>query len=204
MKERPADEKALLKKISEGDEAAFRKIYDAYYDHIYNAAYSFTKSPHLSEDIVQEVFCRVWHRRATLPDVEKFDAYLFIMARNHILTEIRNRLRQNAFVDYLRAHFTETSDSQFHDLIAKESESLIRDAVEKLPPQQKTVFRLSREEDLSQDEIALRMNISKNTVRNHMNAALRFIRHYLYLSNRILKTLLFQFFILIMTGIQAY
>ncbi len=201
MKERPADERTLLKMISEGDESAFRKVYDAYYDHIYNAAYSFTKSPHISEDIVQEVFCRVWHRRATLPDVEKFDAYLFIMARNHILTEMKSRLRHNAFVNHLRAHFTEASDSQFHDLIAKESESIIRDAVDKLPPQQKTVFSLSREEGLSQDEIAARMNISKNTVRNHMNAALRFIRHYMHLSNRIIKSILIQLLIVIMTGL---
>ncbi|MBE0673098.1 MAG: RNA polymerase sigma-70 factor [Bacteroidales bacterium] len=177
MKAIPADEKALLWRISEGDESAFRKIYDTYYDHIYNAAYAFMKSPYLAEDATQEVFCKVWHKRAMLPEVEKFDAWLFIMARNHILTEIKNNLRQANFVEQLRLYVNELADSPLQDLLTRESESLIRDAVEQLPPQQKSVFRLSREEGLSQDEIALKLSISKNTVRNHMNAALKYLRH---------------------------
>lgn len=185
MKASPAGEKVLLKRISEGDETAFRKIYDTYYDHIYNAAYAFMKSPFLAEDATQEVFCKVWSKRSLLPEVDKFDAWLFIMARNHILTEIKKNLRQVNFIDQLRLHFNVLVDSPLQDLLNRESEALIRDAVEQLPPQQKAVFTLSREEGLSQEEIAMKLSISRNTVRNHMNAALKFLRHYLLNKHRL-------------------
>jgi RNA polymerase sigma-70 factor (ECF subfamily) len=194
MKERPADEKALLRLVSEGDESAFRKIYDAYHDHIYNAAFAFTKSPHIAEDIVQEAFCKVWDKRSLLPSVEKFDAWLFIIARNQIMTELKSRMRHAEFVEYLRKFLTESEETPLQDLISRESESIIRDAVEILPPQQKAVFSLSREEGLSQEEIALKLNISKNTVRNHMNAALKFIRHYILLQHAVAAALLIELF----------
>jgi RNA polymerase sigma-70 factor (family 1) len=185
MKERPVDEKALLKLISEGDESAFRTIYDTYYDHIFGVAFAFMKSTAMAEDAVQEVFCKIWYKRTSLPLVEKFDAYLFMVARNHILTEIRNNLRQKEYVESLRKYLHESDETPLQTFINNESEEIIRKAVEALPAQQKSVYKLTREDGLSQAEIAGKLSISKNTVRNHMNASLRFIRLYILARNSI-------------------
>lgn len=185
MKEDPAAEKVLLAMVSEGDPIAFRKIYESYYDHVYNAAFSFLKSDQLTEDVVQEVFLKVWSKREVLTQVEKFDAWLFIMARNHILTEFKSRLRFSSYVEYLKNYLSEAGSDLMDEIIFRDSDAIIRNAVEKLPEQQKTVFRLSRDEGLSQEEIAEKMAISKNTVRNHMNSALKYLRRYILASHRI-------------------
>jgi len=78
------NEPALLLKIAEGDESAFRKLFEHYWDNIYSVALAFTKSPVIAEEMVQDVFVKIWTKRQYLPEVQKFSDYLFIIARNHI------------------------------------------------------------------------------------------------------------------------
>jgi RNA polymerase sigma-70 factor (ECF subfamily) len=174
-----ADDKLLSSMVANGSEEAFRTLFKRYYDHIYGVAFAFTKSPAMSEDLVQDVFLKIWFKRELLRSVARFDAYLFMVARNHILNELEKRIHEEQFTDDLHNYFREVNNTPENYLILKETEEIIIEAVNRLPLQQQAVFRLSREEELSQELIAERMNISVNTVKSHMNKSLRFIRHHL-------------------------
>src|SRR5262249_5656340 len=77
------NEISLLSAVAKGDESAFRQLFDQYWDNIYGVAFTFTKSPVIAEEMAQDVFVKIWLKRAELPQVKKFGDYLFIIARNH-------------------------------------------------------------------------------------------------------------------------
>lgn len=140
---------------------------------------AYSKSAPLAQDIVQDVFLKIWEKRETLPDIQNFEDYLFIMARNRIISEFRKNLSRP--VDISRHDALEGNiplpDEQ---LSFKQSQELVNKAVDLLPAQRKIVFQLSRTEGLSYGQIAEKLGISKNTVKEHIVKALSFLRTYLY------------------------
>lgn len=166
--------------VAGGDEAAFRQMFDIYADRIYGVAYTYTKSPQLSEEIVQDVFVKIWLKRATLPAIRNMADYIFIIARNRIINELR-RLRVEK--DYLKQLLSEEPDglrSPESEYVLKESRSLIANAINSLPPQQKVVYQLNQLQGLKLGDVALQLGLSRNTVRNHLSRALQSIREYLH------------------------
>jgi RNA polymerase sigma-70 factor (ECF subfamily) len=180
------NENELLLQTAHGDEHAFSRLFLHYWDHIYSVAFAFTKSPVLSEEIAQDVFVKIWLNRSELPSVKKFDAYLFIVARNHIYNILRKKSVEQPFVKHLEQHFLESSALPEQELLLKETNQLISKAVERLPLQQRSVFELSRHDGLDHISIAEKLNISRLTVKSHMNKALHFIRNYLQAHSNLL------------------
>jgi RNA polymerase sigma-70 factor (family 1) len=172
-------ENSLLVQLAQGDENAFRQIYDRYWHSIYKVARRYTRSATLAEDIVQEVFSALWDRRAEFTAVIHLEAYLVTMTRN--LTY--KTMRRLAFEEVQKSKFLsdqEVADNTFDDvLLEKQYEQLVEQAVSRLPSQQKTIFHMARVEGLSHDDIARQLNISRLTVKSHMAKALQSIRHYL-------------------------
>lgn len=173
------EEPALLLKIADGDEMAFRQLFNQHWDNIYGVAFTFTKSPVVAEEMVQDVFLKIWLTRHRLPEVKNFSDYLFIVARNHIFSALRKKIYEEPFSDHLKEYFREASNLPDQQLLFREAEHLVHQAIAQLPPQQQLIYSLSRKEGLNQEEIAHQLNISKNTVKSHMNKALQFIRNYL-------------------------
>ena len=161
------------------DETAFRELFNHYSDNIYGVALAYTKSPDTAEEIVQDVFVKIWMNRSKLLLVERFDNYLFIVARNYILNHLRNNKRNKQFTAQLSEHFGGHTITPEDEFLVKESQNLIEQAVAILPPQQQMVYLLRRKQELSLDEIASQLNISRNTARNHLNQALKQIKEYL-------------------------
>ena len=182
--------KDIIASIEGGNELSFRTFFDYYWDHIYSVAFAFTKSDALSEEIVQEVFVKVWLKRTQLSTVTDMDAWLFIIARNHILNVLRKKLKEEAFLQNMEGYFNRINGSPEDLLFKKEAEAMVNSAVNKLPQQQQIIYTLSRIAGLSQEEIALKLNISKNTVKSHMNKALNAIRLHLE-SNSVSISLLY-------------
>ena len=168
--------KDIIESIVGGDELSFRTFFDYYWDTIYSVAFTFTKSESLSEEIVQEVFVKVWLKREQLALVTDMDAWLFIIARNHILNVLQKKVKEEAFLKNLEGYFSIINGSPEDLLFKKEAEALVNSAVTQLPKQQQLIYTLSRIAGLSQEEIAAKLNISKNTVKSHMNKALNAIR----------------------------
>lgn len=169
----------LLLRLSEGDESAFREFFHTYSHHVYHVALLMTKSAELAEDMVQEIFLKIWLNRAALPGVENLKGYLFINARNHILNELRKGSHNLQFTTALLNYFSEPADNPEQALLRKESRTVLRQAIAHLPTRQRLIYQLSKEKGLKQDEIAAQLNISKHTVRNSLAQALQNIRHFL-------------------------
>jgi RNA polymerase sigma-70 factor (ECF subfamily) len=173
-------EKDLLTQISEGNEKAFRTLLSCYYEKLFNYIYGFIKSKQVTEELVMDVFLKIWQGRDIILQIEKFDAFLFRVAHNKSIDFLRSVARDPKFQELLWNQIQLVNDIQADSsTLVHEYESHLRKAVSILPSQQKKVYQLSREQDMTHDQIAVQLKLSKHTVNNHIVEAQRFIRSYL-------------------------
>lgn len=168
-----------LQRIATGDEQAFRQLFEQNWGQVYGVAFAFMKSEAIAEEVVQDIFLKIWLKKEQLIDVEKPVSYLSAFIRNHILNELRKKTKEETFRKRLLEYFQQQNYSPEEQLLLKESESIINAAVSTLPPRQQLIYKLSRQQGLTQDDIAHQLHISKNTVKSHMNKALHAIRNYI-------------------------
>jgi len=143
------NEKLILLRISEGDEAAFRVLYDHHSRKVYFISRRLLKSEVQAEDIVQEIFSKVWFNREKLPDVERFSSWLNSIVRNHIFNHLRKKANEETFIiESLRRENDLSEDSEFDDNMKMFTE-LLYQAVNELPAQQKKVFQMGRRKGLN-------------------------------------------------------
>lgn len=174
------NEKELLRKIAEGDENAFNEIVDHYTPMIYGAALAYIKIPESAEDTAQEVFYKVWKNRKKLAYVDSLKDYLFIITRNEVLSGLRKKGPRYPVGEYLENALEEQDMLPGDALDLRQCQQVLQRAITMLPPQQKLAYLLSREAGLPHSKIAQQMNLSRNTVKNHIIAALHFIRQYIH------------------------
>ena len=171
--------KILLLKVEEGDENAFGQLFKTYYNQLGKFIMRITESEPLTQEIVQDVFLKIWINRSSLAEIYCFKAYLFVVARNHAfncLKQIaREKCREKEWVNTV----LHQASNNVEETNTIDTGNLIDEAVELLPPQQKKVYTLSRRESMRQKEIARELNISLETVKKHMVLALRFLKNYL-------------------------
>jgi len=172
------ENEVLLIKLRNGDELAFAQIYNQYRSKMYIYAYNLCKSSETAEEIVQEVFIRLWQKKAQINTELNFSAYLKKITLNHVLNHLKKVAREKSLQDEI-FHYIETIRNTTEDnLLEKELLKTYDEAIENLPPQKKIIYQMSRNEEMSHDQIAEKLNISKNTVKNHMVEATKFIRSY--------------------------
>ena len=138
------------------------------------------KSEAQSRDIIQNVFLKVWEHRSSITDVDNMEAWLYRVTKNELI----DFLRKTAADDRLRASLWKSMQQhtalQTEDIIdARECDSMIRKAVNQLPPQRRLVYRLNRDKGLSYQEIAEELSISRHTVKNQLSLALQSIHRFL-------------------------
>lgn len=170
----------LLLQLTEGNEWAFKQIYDRYWLGIYKTVKRYTKSQEVAEDIVQEIFTTLWNNRCHFKEVINIEYYLITMAKN--LTY--KTLHKMAFEKEARNHWSKEDlrkeNVQNDAVLEQQYAQLIQHAVGLLPSQQKQIFQMAKVEGLSHKDIAAQLKISHLTVKTHMAKALRAIRHYLH------------------------
>ena len=170
------NETELLQRISQGDEQAFATLFNYYRNKIYGVALKLTHSTTVAEEIVEDVFVKIWTRKTTLNEIENFSAYLFTIARNETY-KILKQIAKN----YKIVLLTESNESVAHNntedyVINKEFTSLLQKAIERLPQQQKQVYKLMKEEDLKRGEVAELLHLQPETVKFHLAQAMKRIR----------------------------
>ena len=138
-----------------------------------------TRSEILSEEIVQEVFMKVWEKRDQLQGISYLNAWLRTVARNTCSNYLRNLAMEKLVMNRYALQNNAETPSAENDVIAKEYEQIIEAAIRQLPPQQKKVYLLSRQGGKKQAEIANELNISIYTVKEYMKLAQRSIHKYL-------------------------
>lgn len=173
------NEKALLRQIAAGDETAFRVLYVRHWNRIYSMALLYLKNPLAAQDAVQDVFEQLWLKRTRLADVDNMEAWLYVLGKNYILSALRKKALNIQDHAPSQDHIPETAIQADLRLTVKEVTAAIHQAVSLLPPQQKAVFLLSREEGIPLKEVAAKLGISYSTAREYMSLALKFLRKYL-------------------------
>ena len=175
MKNNQISDVDLIPALKEGNLKAFSQLFDRYGKRLYYFSLGYLKSPEDAEEIVQEVFLKIWHNKEEMAESGSFESYLFTIARNGILNTIRKSKSEQAYLDYLKIHPTKNilleEELNFHEL-----EKAYRSAIEQLSPKRKEVFLLNKEQSLTNAQIAQKMNISVKTVENQMTSAISEIR----------------------------
>lgn len=164
--------------MAAGDEQAFGAIYKHYIYDLSQFLIRYVKSPLIAEDLSQEIFVKIWENRKAMPDVDSFRAYLFITARNQSLNVLRNAARQPAVMgEILRNYQQQTVRTDSEDeLLHRQYLQFLHDIIEKLPPRSREVFRLCRQQGKSYEEVAALLNISRNSVKNHMVHSMKVLK----------------------------
>jgi RNA polymerase sigma-19 factor, ECF subfamily len=163
----------LVVSLCNGDEPAFNEIYKRHWQGMYHSAYNILQEEDPCLDIVQEVFVWLWNNREKL-DVSSLRSYLISAVKYKVANHIRHgKVRRNFFEDVLRYKQDVFNDESFE---VKELKEIITRFTEKLPERSRQIFHLSRNEHLSNREIAEEMGISEKTVENQMTIALRKLR----------------------------
>lgn len=168
-----------MRQIAEGDERSFSVLVDHYWNRIYSMSLAYLKSSTLAQDMVQDVFLKVWLKRQELPAIQDFPSWLFILARNALVSALRSNKRQaNSGITGLEELAApHVSPDRHYDY--KQLNELLQQALERLPGQQQQVFRLSHEQGLSHEEIGERLGIARQTVKNHLVRAMITLRTYI-------------------------
>jgi RNA polymerase sigma-70 factor (family 1) len=169
--------------LREGDELAFKTVFEQFSGRIYKLAFRFLKDKVQSEEIVQEVFIKLWLNREKLDPTGDLWLYLYVIGKRLCLNALKEIIKSESLVKNLLENIEEEYNLLEEQITANDTERFIDDKVEKLPKQQQTIFKLSRKESLSHSEIALKLNISQNTVKNHMVKALKTLKDAIPLLN---------------------
>ncbi|WP_157760966.1 RNA polymerase sigma factor [Chitinophaga caeni] len=173
----PHNEKKLLFRLSAGDPGAFRTVFETYWDHVYGAALALVKSPAVAEDIAQDIFTQLWERRANLPGIQNFKAYLYTLAKNRILDRFRHLSTQQQYRKHIYNYMNECDTERVDELAeARDIQRILENAIQSLPPQQQRAFKLSRFNGLNHDEIAQAMGVSKVTIKSYIVQAISTLR----------------------------
>lgn len=172
------DEKTLLQAVARGSRAAFTELYSTHLAGLYRYTRLFTTSPEEAEEIVQEVFVRIWERRGLLPQLVSFKAYAYQTAKNLLIDHWRQQKRQLTHWKQFQLEST-ASDLADTALIYQQDYQLAQQAIAQLPPKRKQIFLLRTEQELSLDEIAQQLAISKPVVKKQLYAATAFVKAYL-------------------------
>ena len=172
-------DKLLIKRLVKGDESAFKKIYDACYDKLYFYCLQFVKSEALAQEILQDVFVKLWTQREKINPELSLNAYLYKITRNHTLDFLKKVARDHQLKEELMLSVALAHCQEENNLIFAEYNALANQAIRHLPAQRRLIFQLSRRDGLSYEEIAHTLGISKNTVKVQMLRALKSIRKYL-------------------------
>lgn len=181
-KDFPWNETKLLYLLRQGNELAFTQLYNYFRPKVYGVALKMLKSPELAQEIVQEVFLKIWQEREKAEDIRDFENFLFIITRNRVLDALKKKANEAVTKKELTFQNAFENKTDF-PVREKQYEELLARVTEHLPPQQKIVFELAKTQGLSHKSIAEQLQISPLTVKKHMAAALKFIRshfqHYL-------------------------
>lgn len=175
MKTNYISETEWILALKEGDLVAFNHLFDRYGKRLFHFSIGYLKSAENAEEIVQEVFMRIWENRLELSAQKSIEAYLFTIARNGILNTIRKSKSEQAYLNYTKIN-SGKSVLLDEELNFNELEEAYNQVIEQLSPRRKEIFLLSKAQSFSNVEIAKKMNISVKTVENQMTSAISEIR----------------------------
>ena len=165
--------------VAEGNELAFRQLFDRYNKQLFTFAEGMVKSAADAEEIVQDSFTKFWLNRQNLRNVDNPGSYLYKIVRNSTLDYMRKTAREQKLINQIWANISQSDNSLEEELLKKESQELIEQALSQLSEQKQIVYRLSREKEYSHDQIASFTGLSKSRINNILVETLKHIKTHL-------------------------
>ena len=173
-------------KVAIGDETAFRQLFQQWHQLLAGYVFRITESRELTEEIVQDVFLKIWMTRETLSGIENFKHYLIVVCRNQCFDVLKKQLKLE---QQRREWDRENRLRPVPDEPPPDFSSLIDEAIDSLPPRRKEVYLLSRHKRLTYQEVADQLGISKESVKTHLKLASDSISA--YIRSRLTSIILF-------------
>jgi RNA polymerase sigma-70 factor (ECF subfamily) len=165
----------LLQKVAGGDQLAFRELYHTFHKRLHYFALALVKTKEAAEEIVEDVFIKLWNQRTTITQINHLRVYLYTATKNTALNYLSRKARESIVepFDNIDISLQETGVSPEEIMITAETYQKIRQAVEGLPPRCKMIFKLIREDGLRYKEVSEILNISINTIDAQMAIAIQ-------------------------------
>lgn len=157
-------------------EKVFEEMYKAHFRALHAYANSILEDREQAEEMVQQVFLKLWEKKAQLEINSSLQAYLYRSVYNESINFLKHEKVKRAHVSFVKHTTNEASNNHHKNIDTKELEEKIRVALHKLPEQCRTIFQLSRHEELKYKEIAERLQLSVKTIENQMGKALKIMR----------------------------
>lgn len=173
------NEHELILQVAEGNEHAFSRLFDMYHHRLGTYIFRLTDSMQLAEEIVQDVFLKIWMSRESLSNIQCFKAYLFVISKNQALNCLKKAIREQKYQNQWQEQEGCEEQLVLQDEHSNKYYTLLDIAIDHLPPQQQKVYLLSRHERLKYAEIAQQMDISRETVKKYLQLAVAHISSYL-------------------------
>jgi RNA polymerase sigma-70 factor (family 1) len=167
------DERDYWTRLKNGDDKAFEQLFKCLWKELYEYVARLMQSKAEAQDIVQEIFAQVWEKRFELSEVEKVRPYLYRWARHSVLNRLQAHNIHIKHLEAFRLTLEKSQDTTSQYIMESDTRDTILQIIDRLPDRMREVFFLSRIEHLSVDEIASRLNLSEQTVRNQINLAVK-------------------------------
>lgn len=172
------DEKELILQLKQGSEKAFDSIYSMYAARLYGYSMQYTKSREDSEEIVQDVFTKLWQYRESIIQTESLAPFIFRIAKNQLINAYKSRLNSfhfETYIDFCNEHKLSTSDTH-HIVEYDDFCKILKTALKKLPQTQQNVIEYCKLKDLSNQEAAEILNLKEQTIKNQLSIGLKALR----------------------------
>ena len=170
----------LLLLLQKDDRVAFYHIYERYSKRVYGFVLQYIKIEDEAEEIVQEVFIKIWEARNKINVYSSFESFLFTIAYNATISLLRKKMSEKKYLEHLKSfQKSEVAPSLTDEIHYNELSNKVQKLLDELTPRQKEIFKLSREEGLTHEEIAEKLDISLNTVKKHMVNTLAFLKSHI-------------------------
>ncbi|MDP9077771.1 MAG: sigma-70 family RNA polymerase sigma factor [Bacteroidota bacterium] len=179
----------LIKQLQQGDERAFTLLYDQYSKPIYRNILRLVKDQEIAQELLQDLFLRVWERRAAIKIEGSFKSYLYKVSENLVYKHFRKIAQDNRLVEKLIASSVQYETNVEDSIVSRETIELLQKAIDNLSPQRKQIYTLCKLEGKSHEEVSKELGISTSTVNNHIVKANHAVKHF-FLANTELAALL--------------
>jgi len=175
--------KLLVQQLQQGNEQAFTFLYDKYSKQLYRNILRLTKDEDIAEELLQDLFLKIWESRENINPEKSFKSFLYKVAENLVYAHFRKIAKDNRLIAKLVIAYVDVDINAEDVIISKENQNLLNKAIENLPPQRKQVYMLCKLEGKTYEEVSNELGISTSTIRNQIVKANKAVRQY-FISNQ--------------------